>query len=106
MSSPKWWLYMIRTASGALYTGITTDVARRFREHASGRSRGARYLRGHRPIAIVLRRRIGPKSLAAKLEYQIKNLDKAHKEAIVASGRLKFNRVSGLLQIRGGTSRR
>ena len=95
---------MVRTTGGALYTGITTDVARRFRQHLSGR--GARYLRGHRPASIVFKRRIGPKSLAAKLEYQVKNLDKARKEAIVASGRLKFNRVSGSLQSRGGTPRR
>ena len=28
-----WFLYLVRTASGALYTGIATDVERRFAEH-------------------------------------------------------------------------
>ncbi|MDX1590109.1 MAG: GIY-YIG nuclease family protein [Oleiphilaceae bacterium] len=40
-----WSLYMLRTASGALYTGITTDVQRRLQEHRKG-VRGARALRG------------------------------------------------------------
>lgn len=86
---------MIRTGGGALYTGITTDVARRFQQHLSGR--GARYLRGHSPTAIVFKKRIGTKSLASKLEYQVKKLDKPRKEAIVASGRLRFRKPSGLL---------
>ena len=28
-----WWLYIVETESGKLYTGITTDVNRRFNEH-------------------------------------------------------------------------
>lgn len=39
-----WFLYLIRTADNALYTGITTDVARRYQQHQSGK--GAKALRG------------------------------------------------------------
>lgn len=106
MASPKWSLYMIRTKGGTLYTGITTDVTRRFREHLSGQTRGARYLRGNPPAAIVFQKRIGSKSLAARLEYQIKQLDKSRKEAIIASGQLAYDRASGLLRFRRPASRR
>ena len=34
---PLWHLYLLETAAGALYTGITTDVERRLAEHAAGR---------------------------------------------------------------------
>ncbi|MCC6354039.1 MAG: GIY-YIG nuclease family protein [Verrucomicrobiae bacterium] len=95
MASPPWWLYMIRTRAGTIYTGITTDVDRRFRQHATGR--GSRYLRARGPATILLRQRIGPRSLAAKLEYQVKRLDRRHKELIVAAGRLRFSRTSGRL---------
>ncbi len=47
----QWYLYLIQTASGTLYTGITTDVARRLAEHCCGR--GAKALRGeaHSPLS-------------------------------------------------------
>jgi putative endonuclease len=38
-----WFLYLIRTADNRLYTGITTDVARRFCQHQDGK--GAKALR-------------------------------------------------------------
>ena len=46
-----WSLYLIRDAAGRLYTGISTDVARRLAEHAAGR--GARALRGRGPLALA-----------------------------------------------------
>lgn len=39
-----WHLYMLRLPSGMLYTGITTDVARRLAQHQAGK--GAKALRG------------------------------------------------------------
>lgn len=44
MSDSLWHLYLLRTASGMLYTGITTDVARRLTQHQAGK--GAKALRG------------------------------------------------------------
>lgn len=68
---PVWYLYMIETASGALYTGITTDVERRFREHQGSR-RGARALRGKGPLRLVHRQAVGTRSEALKLEAWLK----------------------------------
>ena len=53
----EYYLYMIRTRRGALYTGITTDVDRRFAEHQAGGPKAARYLRG-RMLSAQLRREL------------------------------------------------
>jgi len=39
----NWHVYIILCSDETLYTGITTDIERRMREHASGR--GAKYFR-------------------------------------------------------------
>ena len=48
-----WWVYMLRCRDGSLYTGVTTDVERRFAQHRAGT--GAKYTRSHPPEAIVYR---------------------------------------------------
>ena len=74
---------MLETASGALYTGITTDVARRFAEHADGK-RGARALRGKGPLTLVYRQKVGTHSEALRLEASIKRLSAAAKRTWLA----------------------
>lgn len=81
-----WSIYLVRCWDGALYTGITTDVARRFTEHQSGK--GAKYLRGKGPLALVWQQEVGSRSAALVAEAAIKKLDKAGKEAIVRTGRM------------------
>jgi len=81
-----WFVYMIRCMDGSLYTGITTDVARRFAEHQSGK--GAKYLRGRTPLILVFQQDVGSRSAALKAEAAIKKLPRDEKEAIVRSGRL------------------
>ena len=78
-----WWVYMVRCTDGSLYTGITMDVKKRFREHQDGGNRGAKYLRGRGPLLLVFRRKIGEKGLALKVEMQIKKLKKDKKETLV-----------------------
>jgi len=46
----SWYLYVVECADGTLYTGISTDVARRFKEHNAGR--GARYTAARRPVTL------------------------------------------------------
>jgi len=73
-----WFLYMVRCKDGALYTGITTDMDRRFIMHQSGK--GAKYLRGKAPLTLVFQQKIGSHSAALKAEVAIKQLSKADKE--------------------------
>ncbi|MFT5518588.1 MAG: putative endonuclease, partial [Oceanospirillaceae bacterium] len=42
MVPKSWWVYMVQTQGGRLYTGITTDTKRRFKEHCDGGKLGAR----------------------------------------------------------------
>ncbi len=84
-----WWVYMIRTLSNSIYTGISTDVERRFEEHSTGNPKGARYLKGKGPLELLFKKKIGNKSEASKVEWQIKQLPKDKKEDIVA-GKTKW----------------
>ena len=72
---------MIRCADNSLYTGITTDVERRFKMHESGK--GAKYLKTRRPFVLAFQQIVGDRSQASKLEYAIKQLPKKRKELIV-----------------------
>ena len=85
VQASTWYLYLIRCANGHLYTGITTDVARRFNEHQSSSPKAAKYLRGKGPLTLVYTQSLSDKSAAAKAEYQLKQLPRNVKLALVAS---------------------
>ncbi|ACZ75506.1 Excinuclease ABC C subunit domain protein [Dickeya parazeae Ech586] len=80
-SETIWFVYLLRTGSGWLYTGITTDVDRRLAEHQNGK--GARSLRGKGPLMLVYHCVAGDRSTALKWEYRIKQLSKLQKERLV-----------------------
>ena len=75
----------MRCDDSSLYTGISTDVPRRLQEHRSGDWKGAKYTKSFSSIDLVYEILIGNRSLAAKIEYQIKKLPKQKKEFIVSS---------------------
>ena len=77
-----WFVYIIRCADGSLYTGVTTDVGRRFEEHSSGGPKAAKYLRGRGPFVLVYSHVIGSHSEALIEERRIKRLKKSDKEAL------------------------
>lgn len=84
-----WYVYMIITDKQALYTGISTDVERRFAEHmavANGvaSSKGAKFFRLHKPVRICYQQRFADRSSASRHEYQLKQLSKACKLKLVA----------------------
>ena len=76
-----WHLYLVRCGDGSLYTGISTDVARRFEAHTQ--NRGARRLRGRGPLQLVYSKAVGDRRQALRLEYRVKRLSKAEKEQLV-----------------------
>ncbi len=81
-----WHVYLVRCGDRSLYTGIATDVARRFAEHRLGAGRGSRYLRGRGPLELAFQQPVGTRSLALQVEGRIKRLSKADKEDLI-SGR-------------------
>ena len=76
-----WWVYMLRCRDGSLYTGVTTDVERRFAQHRAGT--GAKYTRSHPPEAIVYREALPDKSAALRRELAIKGLTREGKLRLI-----------------------
>ena len=74
---------MVRCANDSLYTGITTDVHRRFKEHQSGGNKAAKYLKGKGPLMLVWHQPARDRAHASKLEHIVKQLSKADKERLV-----------------------
>lgn len=79
-----WSVYILRCGNGALYTGVTTDVPRRVREHQSGGRRAARFTRAFAPVELAYHCPIGTKRMACRIEYRIKQLPREKKEWIVS----------------------
>jgi len=78
-----WHVYMVKCRNGSLYTGIATDVERRFAEHQA--NKGAKYLRGRGPLKLVFKKRVGERGQALKIERMIKKLPKRKKEDLIQS---------------------
>jgi len=80
-----WFVYLVRGSDGSLYCGISTDVERRVREHNEG-WRGAKCLRGKRPVELAWRSAGLPKRSALRLEREVKALTHAEKDAMARAG--------------------
>ena len=78
---------MIRAKNGSLYTGITTDVARRFSEHQNQGNKCAKYLRGKGPLELVYAEKVEMRRCALKKEAHIKTQSKDDKEKIIAQSK-------------------
>lgn len=81
------YIYMIRCQDNSIYTGITTDLKRRFDEHKN-KDKGARYTMTHNPLKIECAWATENKSLASKLEFHLKRLSKNSKEDIIKKNNL------------------
>jgi len=89
MKTPRrepWFLYVVRCADGTLYTGIARNVSARIALHETGK--GARYTRGRGPLELCAVRRCADKGRALRLEYAMKRLSRAEKEAVITEERL------------------
>lgn len=76
-----WYLYILHCGDGTLYTGITTDVEKRFSQHQCGK--GAKYTRGRSPLELVYREECGSHSDALKREYAVKALKREEKMLLI-----------------------
>lgn len=77
-----WFVYIIETESGMLYTGITKDLKKRFSAHSS-KSTGARFFRTSPPKEILYAEVFGNRSEATKREAKIKKLRKEEKLKLI-----------------------
>lgn len=85
--SASWFVYVLRCADNSLYTGVTTDLARRLDEHngVDESTKGARYTRNRRPVALVYQEHCADRSSACQREYAIKQLSKNAKEKLIVT---------------------
>jgi len=80
----SWLVYIIICSDNTLYTGITTDLQRRFDQHAAGR--GAKYFRGRKPLQIVYQESGHTRSSASIREAEIKTLSRIEKNLLIFPG--------------------
>ena len=85
-ATDSWSLYIIEASDASLYTGITTDIERRFDEHSQG-PRGARYFNGRKPLRIVYREEGHSRSSASRREAEIKRLSRAEKQHLITQAK-------------------
>ena len=78
-----WSIYMVMGADEKIYTGITTDVARRFEEHQASSTKGAKFLRGRGPLRLLIVMPVGSQSDALRVEHRVKRLSRSKKEDII-----------------------
>ncbi|NME36398.1 MULTISPECIES: GIY-YIG nuclease family protein [Fusobacterium] len=83
MKKEKWYVYMLRCQDDSIYTGITKNVEKRYKQHMEGK--GAKYTRSHKCKKIEVIFEEENKSNAAKLEYFLKQKSKIEKEKIIKS---------------------
>lgn len=82
MKQSDWFVYMIQSEKGHLYTGITTDVERRFKEHSDSK-KGAKFFRGKVPVEVVFTKKFKDRSSASKYEALIKKMTRARKIELI-----------------------
>ena len=79
---------MLRCSDNSIYTGMTNDLNNRLEEHISKGKNGAKYTKSHDVIKLEIAWKSKNKSLACKLEYQIKQLSKSQKESLISGTKL------------------
>ena len=72
LSKNSWCVYILKCTDGTFYTGITTDINRRIKEH--GTKKGAKYTKQRGPFKLVYKASFHTRSSASKEEYRIKSL--------------------------------
>jgi predicted GIY-YIG superfamily endonuclease len=80
LTADGWVVYLVRCADGSLYTGVTTDVGRRCRQHNAGTA--SRYTRSRRPVKLVYQEHRPDQSAALKREAAIKSMTRQEKLAM------------------------
>ena len=77
-----WVVYVLRCRTGELYTGCTTDLERRVKEHDSGK--GGKFTRSRRPVTVIYKEESENRSEALRREHVIKKMRRKEKLALVA----------------------
>jgi putative endonuclease len=85
-----YYVYLIECKDGTIYTGITTDVERRFKEHSSGR--GGAYTQTKKVKKLLYTEECKNRSAALKRESEIKSWPREKKLDLVKKEKNKVFR--------------
>ena len=88
MKLSPWYVYIIQNEKGHYYTGITTDLERRFKEHA-GSKKGAKFFHTGAPVDMVFSKKFSNRSLASKFECFVKKLTREQKIKLITTKKVK-----------------
>ncbi|GAB3106143.1 GIY-YIG nuclease family protein [Aestuariicella hydrocarbonica] len=77
-----WCVYIILSSDGRLYTGITTDIKKRWHAHCHTRQ-GAKFFRGRSPQKLLHLETGFNRSTASQREAAIKKLSRLQKLALI-----------------------
>lgn len=84
MKEQSWFVYIIQNEKGHYYTGITTDLERRFAEH-QGSKKGAKFFRSGAAVEMVFFKAFLNRSEASKFEASVKKLSRLKKIQLISS---------------------
>ena len=76
----SWFVYLVECADGTFYTGVTTDLVRRVRQHNGEIVGGPNYTRARRPVALAWYEACENRSVAQQEEYRVRRV--SHREKI------------------------
>jgi putative endonuclease len=74
------YVYILLCADGTLYTGYTTEPARRLGEHNSGK--GSKYTRSRLPVRLVHLEELSSRGEALRREVRIKRMSRKEKRSL------------------------
>ena len=84
MDAQYYWVYILLCENNTLYTGYTTDLAKRYQSHVTGSGK-CKYTRSFKPLKVAQSWKIhGSKALAMRVERHIKTLSRLEKEQLIA----------------------
>ena len=90
----NWYVYIVNCKDNSLYTGITTNLERRIIEHNNDDLKGAKSLRGKRPVKLVYKEKFSTQVEAAKRESAIKNWKRKYKLKLISNNKINKNHTA------------
>ncbi|MFN3692864.1 MAG: GIY-YIG nuclease family protein [Candidatus Paceibacteria bacterium] len=86
----QWYVYMLRCSDGTYYSGVTTDLDRRIKEHNGEgvAGKGAKYTKARRPVYLAYSELVTDRSAAQKREHALRQLTRAEKAELANHSRV------------------
>lgn len=80
-------VYMLECVNDSYYTGYTTDLSRRYKEHQKG-TKKCRYTRSFPPKQLIAYWSFATKSEALRFEHFLKSKSRSEKEAWIVDSHI------------------